>query len=228
MGKAKMFKIHSVDTFSNVYQNKSFREDFLTRSDGSHWLSKGRWSEDVFRNSTPIVLELACGKGDYTMALSALNPDKNYIGVDIKGARIYTGAKAALENNRTNVAFARLRIENILNFFAPAEISEIWITFPDPYPGKSAARHRLTYSRFLAYYKSILAPGGLVHLKTDNLPLFQYSAESVKEFGGEMNYYKEDIYASPLDYDYLEVKTFYEKQHLSNGRTINYMNFRLP
>lgn len=227
MGKAKMYKIRGIDGFSNVYQNHYFRDPWLVKSSGEKWESPGLWNAEVFGNNHPITLELACGKGDYTIALAQEFPERNFIGVDIKGARIYTGAKKALELPLSNVAFARLRIENIMNFFAPGEIDEIWITFPDPFPGKSAAKRRLTHARFLTNYKKLLKPGGLLHLKTDNLPLYEFSLESIREFGGVIQYEKENIYQAPLAYDYLNIKTFYEHQHLANGRTINYLKATL-
>lgn len=227
MGKAKMFKINSVATFPNVFQNLHFTIPRLVDHTGAEVDLKGKWQETVFKNQQPLVLELACGKGDYTIALAQKYPQKNFIGVDVKGARLFTGAKAALEQKLSNVAFLRLRIENILNFFSEGEVSEIWITFPDPFPRKGDAKRRLTAPGFLERYRRICKPGAMVHFKTDDLPLFHFTRDSVAEAGLEMVYYKENIYAAPLDFEELAIKTHYERGHLANGRTINYLQFKL-
>jgi tRNA (guanine-N7-)-methyltransferase len=225
--KAKMFKIRSIDSFSNVYQNPHFTNPVLVDSGGTALNLKGKWKSDVFKNNNPLVLELACGKGDYTIALARKYPNKNFLGIDSKGARIYTGAKTALDEGLTNVAFVRMRIENITNFFAEGEVDEIWITFPDPFPRKGDAKRRLTSHIFLPKYKQIGKPGAVVNFKTDDLPLFHYTKESVVGHSLNIGYYKEDIYSSPLDMEELGIQTFYERQHLANGRTINYLNFTL-
>lgn len=223
MGKAKTFKLDSVATFANVYQNVHFTNPVMLTSDGRELDLKGKWNEVVFRNNHPIILELACGKGDYTVALARKNAGNNYIGVDAKGARIFTGAKTALEEGLTNVAFARMRIENINNFFEPNEVDEIWITFPDPFPRKGDAKRRLSAHGFLERYKKLTKPTAQIHFKTDDLPLFQFTRESMETFGMKLLYYKEDIYASPLDFEELNIQTFYEKNHLAEGRKINYL-----
>jgi tRNA (guanine-N7-)-methyltransferase len=225
--KAKMFKIESIHSFANVYQNFSFEDPQLFNHQKQAVNLKDAWKKEVFGNTNPLVLELACGKGDYTLALARQCTQKNFVGVDIKGARIYTGAKTALEEKILNVAFARFRIEYITHFFAENEVDEIWITFPDPFPRKGSAKNRLTSNRFLSLYKQICKQGAKIHLKTDDLPLFHFTKESVEDFGGVIDYYRENIYAKPLDFEELAVKTFYEKQHLANGRTINYLCFRL-
>ncbi|HWB63333.1 MAG TPA: tRNA (guanosine(46)-N7)-methyltransferase TrmB [Chitinophagales bacterium] len=227
MGKAKMFKIRSIDAFENVFQNEHFTRPVLKDSAGNERELRGRWREGVFKNNNPVVLELACGKGDYAIALARKYPQKNFIGIDIKGARIYTGAKNAMEAGLANLAFARLRIENITNFFAPSEVDEIWITFPDPFPKKGDAKRRLSAHGFLERYRQIAKPGAVVHFKTDDLPLFRFTRESVESFGLKLNYYKEDIYSAPLDFEELEIKTYYERKHLEDGRTINYLAFTL-
>lgn len=225
--KAKMFKIRSIDSFANVYQNPHFTNPALIDHSGASLQLKGRWKQDVFKNNNPLVLELACGKGDYTIALARKYPDKNFLGVDSKGARIYTGAKTALDEGLKNVAFVRMRIENIINFFEDGEVDEIWITFPDPFPRKGDAKRRLTSYKFLPKYKQICKAGALIHFKTDDLPLFHFTKESIEAFGTTPAYYKEDIYAGPFDMEELGIQTFYEKQHLANGRTINYLNFNI-
>lgn len=226
MGKAKTPKLNAVATFPNVFQNPHFTNPLLVNHLQQQVDLKGRWRHEVFKNQQPIVLELACGKGDYTVALAKQYPDKNFIGIDVKGARIYTGAKTALEQQLNNVAFARMRIENILHFFDEGEIDEIWITFPDPFPKKGDAKRRLSAKPFLERYKKLLRPGSTVHFKTDDLPLFHFTLESVKEFGAQVTYYKEDIYSGNFDFPELAIQTHYEKQHLSNGRTINYLRFQ--
>ena len=223
--KNKKKKIAEIGTFNNVFQCPEFNITHLFNANNEAVDFKGKWGEAFFKNDKPIVVELACGKGDYTIALARQDKDKNFIGVDIKGPRIHLGAKTALEEGLANVAFARFKIENILNFFGENEISEIWITFPDPFPKDRHEKHRLTFSSFLEKYKVILKPDGIVNFKTDDLPLFQYSKESVESFKANIFYYKENIYAAPLHINSLEIKTFYEYQHLRNGRTINFMQF---
>lgn len=223
--KEKQKKIATIGTFTNVYQNHDFREPFLYDSEEKPLAVKGKWNEMVLKNELPITLELACGKGEYTVNLAQKYPDRNFIGIDYKGARIFTGAKQALESNQQNVAFARMRIENITNFFAPNEVDEIWITFPDPFPKDRHEKHRLTHARFLDLYKQILKPNGIIQLKTDDIDLFRYTRSVIEEQKLNLLYYKEDIYSAPLDFDFLEVKTFYEKQFLAQGKAINYLRF---
>ena len=223
--KNKRKKIAEINTLPNVYQCPDFNEGELLTATGERVNYRCRWCESVFGNKHPLTLELACGKGDYTVALAAQYPVRNFIGVDIKGPRIHTGAKAAIDQGLHNVAFSRIKIENILTFYGEGEVDEIWITFPDPFPKDRHEKHRLTYSSFLDRYKQILRAGGVVHFKTDDLPLFRYSVESVRAYGVQLQYVQEDIYAAPLDIPELEIKTFYELQHLAKGRTINYMRF---
>lgn len=225
--KAKMFKIRTVATFPNVFQNQDYRDPVMTDHSGAVRTLKGRWREEVFGNANPLVLELACGKGDYALGLARLHPEKNYIGVDVKGARIYTGAKTALEENLSQVAFARMRIENILHFFGQGEVDEIWITFPDPFPRKGDVRRRLSSPAFLSLYRQMLRPGGLIHFKTDDLPLFHYTRDMVWENGCTLLQYAEDIYQNRIDMPEAYIQTFYEKGHIANGKTINYLNFTL-
>lgn len=228
MGKAKMYKINTVATFPNVFQNPHYTNPVLLDYQQKPLELKGCWKKDVFGNHHPLVLELACGKGDYALALGRRYPEKNFLGIDVKGARLFTGAKTALEDNLKNVAFARMRIENITNFFAPGEVDEIWITFPDPFPRKGDAKRRLTAHGFLERYKAMCKPGATVHFKTDDLPLFHFTRESVESFGLTLEVYQENIYAAPLTMDELNIQTYYEKSHLAKGRTINYLRFRLP
>lgn len=227
MGKAKMFKIRGIDSLPNVFQNEHFSKPVLKNHEGQLLDLKGQWAAAVFKNQNPVVLELACGKGDYTLALAKKYKNRNFIGVDTKGARIYTGAKGAIEAGLANAAFVRLKIENIVNFFAPGEISEIWITFPDPFPKKGDAKRRLSAPAFLERYKQICKPGATIHFKTDDLPLFHFTKETVQTTGRKYLYCREDIYSAPLELEELEIKTYYEKKHLDEGRTINYLSFQI-
>ena len=224
--KNKKKKIAEINTLSNVYQCHDYHETELMDASGHKMNLKGKWGSEIFKNNNPITVELACGKGDYTVALAAKYSGRNFIGVDIKGPRIHTGAKTALEQNLHNVAFARLKIQNILHFFAPEEIAEIWITFPDPFPKDRHEKHRLTYKSFLEKYKEVLKKDGVINFKTDDLPLFHYTRDSVTAFGCEILYYKENIYSEPLEMEELSIKTYYEKQHIADGRTINYLRFK--
>ncbi len=211
-----------METFERVFQ-PDFEEVF--RKD--HYL-KGNWAERVFKNNNPVVLELGCGKGEYTIGLSQLHPEKNFIGVDIKGARIWKGARNANENNIQNVAFVRTRIEFIESFFGPDEVDEIWITFPDPQLKKRRNKKRLTGSRFLNHYRQFLVDQGVVHLKTDNDIMYAYT-RSIAEFNGlEIVNATGDLYHSKLADEVLSIRTYYEKQFLNEGSNINYISFRLP
>ena len=213
MGKNKLKHLEELLVFSNTYQ---LRKDL-----------KGRWNEVVFQNSNPITLELACGKGEYTLALARKFPGRNFIGIDIKGARIWRGAKTALEEKISNVAFLRTYIDHLEEYFSAGEVEEIWITFPDPYREKSKARKRLTSEKFLPRYKTILKPGGIIHLKTDDLQLYQFTLEKIAEFKCNIIFSSEDLYAGELPDEILSEKTFYEQQHLEDGRTIRYIKFTL-
>lgn len=227
MGKAKMFKISSINSFTNVFQNEHFTNPVLKNFEGQELDLRGKWKSEVFKNNNPLVLELACGKGDYSIALAKKYPNKNFIGIDSKGARLFTGSKTATAEGLNNLIWIRMRIENITNFFAAHEVDEIWITFPDPFPGLKYAKRRLSAPSFIERYRTIAKPGATVHFKTDDLPLFQYTKEMVDETGCKTLYYKENIYAAPLDFEELEIKTYYEKKHLEIGRTINYLAFQL-
>ncbi len=213
MGKDKLKRFAEVDTFSNVLQldeGKAFQ---------------GQWSKSFFKNDNPLVLELACGKGEYAVNLARLFPNKNFIGIDYKGNRIWRGAKTALEDGVNNVAFLRIQIETILEYFAPGEVDEIWITFPDPQPQISREKKRLTSPRFLEKYKQVLKPGGNVNLKTDNDGLHAYTAEKIDELGLNLHIKTEDLYRSEFADEVLSVKTFYEKKYLKDNKNINYLKF---
>ena len=178
---------------------------------------------DYFANNNPIVLELACGKGEYTVGLAGAYPDVNFIGVDIKGDRIARGSVIAQTNGLTNVAFLRTDITYLRDFFADGEVDEIWITFPDPQPRPKQEKHRLTHPRFLTMYHEILSPSGTLHLKTDSPNLFAYSVDSVKQFGFQDLLMTTDLYESSLNEIHLGIKTKYEQLFYNQGFTINYL-----
>lgn len=222
MGKNKLAKFEELANLDRVFQ-PDFEEVFQ-----KDYHLKGKWSSDVFHNQNPIVLELGCGKGEYTTGMARRFSAKNFIGIDIKGARIWKGAKTANENNISNAAFLRTRIEFINSFFSEAEVSEIWLTFPDPQEKKRRKKKRLTGSRFLNLYRSFLKHNGIVHLKTDNKILFQYTRDLAIYNDLEILYSTEDLYNSDYDDEILNIKTFYEKQFLEQGIDIKYIKFRLP
>lgn len=224
----KLQKFAELLTFPNVYENFDVKHPQLTGLNGIPVDLKGKWAKEHFKNDLPIVLELACGRGEYSLGLARVFPDRNFIGVDIKGARIWKGARIALEEKLENVAFLRTRIEQISLFFTPGEISEIWITFPDPFLQSKKANRRLTAPRFLAEYRKILQKDGLIHLKTDEPNLFEYTLEVLNEDGRvEIIYQDDNIYANPLPFPELEIKTYYEKMHLARGASIKYVRFKL-
>ena len=219
MGKNKLKKFSEMETFQNVFQ---FPFSVLKEKG---FPMKGRWREDFFHNDNPIVLELGCGKGEYAVGLAKNFTNMNVIGVDIKGARMWTGAKESVQKGMTNVAFLRTSIELIAEFFAPGEVDEIWITFPDPQMKK--VNKRLTSVRFMNIYRQILKDNGIMHLKTDSPFLYAYTDASVKlnKFNVEVN--TDDLYHSGLADDILEIQTFYEKQWLARGLTIKYIKWHL-
>lgn len=188
---------------------------------------KGKWAADFFKNSNPVVLELACGKGEYTVNLAQMFPEKNFIGVDYKGNRIWRGAKTAIEEHIPNVGFLRIQIENLVDYFGENEVDEIWITFPDPQPQISREKKRLTSPRFLNLYKQMLKPGGFINLKTDNDGLHAYTAEKIEELGLPLHIKTEDLYHSPYADEVLNIKTYYEKKYLKDNKNINYLKYSL-
>jgi len=213
VGKDKLKRFAEVNTFSNVLQldaGKPF---------------KGQWNAVFFNNSNPVVLELACGKGEYTVNLATLFPNKNFIGIDYKGNRIWRGAKTALEEGVNNVGFLRIQIETILDYFAPGEVDEIWITFPDPQPQISREKKRLTSQRFLDKYKLLLKPGGFINLKTDNDAFHAYTAEKIATTNLSLHIKTEDLYNSVYTNEVLSIKTYYEKKYLKENKNINYLKF---
>nr|WP_299388143.1 tRNA (guanosine(46)-N7)-methyltransferase TrmB [Allomuricauda sp.] len=218
--KNKLKRFKENENFSNVVQPT---RDEVLKGFGL----KGKWST-YFQNNNPIVLELGCGKGEYTVELARRNPDKNYIGIDIKGARFWRGAKTALEEQLGNVAFLRSQIELIDLLFAEAEVDGIWITFPDPQIKYKRTKHRMTNPVFLEKYKQVLKPGGLVHLKTDSEFMHGYTLGLLQGLGHEILYSNHDVYknaGSPLEV--MEIQTFYENQYLEKGKPITYIQFRI-
>ncbi len=188
---------------------------------------KGAWRREFFGNDNPIVLELGCGKGEYTVALAKSDPSRNYIGIDIKGARMWRGAKSATEAQMTNVGFLRTRIEFINSFFAEGEVDEIWITFPDPQLKTRRAKKRLTAPTFLNNYARFLATDGVINLKTDSKHLFNYTAEVIRRFDLPLEVSNDDIYGSGYADATLSIKTAYEAVYLQRGLPITYTRFRL-
>lgn len=187
----------------------------------------GRWHAEIFDNSNPITLELACGKGAYTTSLARLHPERNYIGIDIKGARLWKGVKRAEEMQLNSVRFLRIYIDHLPEYFALNEVSEIWITFPDPYSRAGDRNKRLTSPRFLEMYKKILKPGGLIHFKTDDAALLEYTLHSIDSLGGTVLKCYDDIYRQDMDDTALTIQTSFEKKHLTDNKTIKYCKFLL-
>lgn len=221
MGKDKLRRFAENLTFACFVQPE-FKEIFHR----DHPL-KGRWRADFFRNDRPIVLELGCGKGEYTVALAERDASRNYIGIDIKGARMWRGAKTATERRMAHVGFLRTRIEFIGSFFAPDEVDEIWITFPDPQLRTRRAKKRLTAPPFLASYAQLLKPGGRIHLKTDSRHLYDYTQAVIARFGLPCEAACPDIYGTGFADEVLSVKTAYEQKFLACGLPITYTRFRL-
>ncbi len=219
--KNKLKRFRENETFYNVIQPER------TTLNDQKFSLKGKWNTHFFKNNNPIVLELGCGKGEYSVHLATQHPDKNYIGIDIKGARFWRGAKTALENELTNVAFLRAQIELITSCFSQNEVDEIWITFPDPQIKYKRTKHRLTRPEMLSDYKKVMKPEGVLHLKTDSEFLFGYTLGTVSQLG-EILYAHHDIYNnSDAPKEATAVQTFYEKQFLAENKAITYIQFRL-
>ena len=220
--KNKLKRFKENETFSNVVQPK--REELL---EGLFTL-KGNWDKDFFKNENPLVLELGCGKGEYSVNLAREFPNKNFLGIDIKGARFWRGAKTALEENLPNVGFLRTQIELITHCFAPNEVDVIWITFPDPQIKYKRTKHRLTNSEFLDRYREVLKPCGTIHLKTDSEFMHGYTLGLLHGLGEEIIYAHHDIYGSTgAPKAVTSIQTFYEQQYLEKGKKITYVSFQL-
>jgi tRNA (guanine-N7-)-methyltransferase len=221
VGKNKLARWNELGTFNNVFQPE------IGDVSGKDHPVKGTWKKQIFRNMNPVVLELGCGKGEYTIGLATRFPGNNFVGVDIKGARMWRGAKTASEQNLSNVAFLRTRIEFINSFFDEDEADEIWITFPDPHPGGRNSNKRLTSPWFLNRYRLFMKDKGLIHLKTDNTELYDYTKKVLLRNNLEMVCSTNDLYSGSLSDDLLSIKTYYEKIFLNDGLKINYLSFRL-
>lgn len=212
MGQKKLIRFEAIRQFANVFEYPQNMRD--------NWHS-------FFKNAQPITLELACGKGEYAVGLSRLHPDENFIGIDIKGNRIWRGAKTALDEKLTNVAFIRSSIDKVTDYFAPAAISAIWITFPDPQLRGSRSKKRLTHPRFLRLYQQILKPGGLVHLKTDSPVLYDFTRTVINLFELSLLYSTNDLYAEKELSPELQIKTHYEGLDIAGSNRIHYLCFQI-
>lgn len=213
MGQKKLVRFEELKSFSNVLE-------FPANMPG-HW-------KYHFKNSNPVTLELACGKGEYAVGLAQLYPERNFIGIDLKGNRIWVGAKKALKENILNVAFLRIQIDQIEDYFANAEVNEIWITFPDPQLRISKAKKRLTHPKFLRSYKQLLAPGGFIHLKTDSPVLYNFTKKVIEQYNCILHKDSNDIYSEEQITDELKIKTYYESLDIARSNRIHHICFSLP
>ena len=221
--KNKLKRFNQNLTFLNVIQPS--REELIENK----FSLKGNWRKDFFKNENPIVLELGCGKGEYSVYLAKENLDKNFIGIDLKGARLWAGAKESLILELTNVAFIRAQIELVSDLFSENEIDEIWITFPDPQIKYKRTKHRLTNPQFLAKYKNILKPEGFIHLKTDSEYMHGYTLGLLQGMGIEVAYAHHDLYTNPYaPKEASAVQTYYEKIYLEENKPITYLKFKFP
>ena len=213
MGQKKLQRFAELETFPNVLQ---YPENMA-----------GNWN-NFFHNTNPITLELACGKGEYAVGLGRLSPDRNFIGVDLKGNRIWVGAKKALTEKLTNVGFLRTQIDQIGKYFAPGEVEEIWLTFPDPQLRTSKARKRLTHPKFLRLYQQIMTPGGYIHLKTDSPSLYRFTKWVIDLYQLPVVEDIDDVYAQENVSPVLQIKTHYEGLDIAASNKVHYLQFRLP
>lgn len=221
MGKNKLQRFAEIAEFDHVLELTDFQNEENKKP-------RGRWNSEVFKNEQPLTLELACGKGEYTLELAERNPDRNFVGVDIKGARLWKGAKRTLDRELENIRFLRIYIDHLYEYFGKEEVEEIWITFPDPYPKWSDRNKRLTSPKFLAIYQKVLARKGVIHFKTDSDRLFEYSRSVLSDGNCEIVDRVLDVHGERPDDALLSVKTYYEKKHIENGKTIKYLKFTLP
>ncbi len=213
MGQKKLIRFAEIETFPNVLQ---YPQDM-----------KGKWT-GFFKNNHPITLELACGKGEYAVGLGRLYPQRNFIGIDLKGNRIWVGAKTALKENLTNVAFVRSQIDQVTNYFAEGEVSEIWITFPDPQLRASKQKKRLTHPKYLRCYQQLLKQDGIIHLKTDSPVLYRFTKEVISLYNLPLHYSTDDLYKEENMSDELKIKTHYEGLDIAQSNRIHYLQFSLP
>jgi len=222
LGKNKLSRFRELETLDRVFQ-PSFEEVYQ-----KDYHLKGHWKTEVFGNEKPLVLELGCGKGEYTLGLARLHPRKNYMGLDIKGARIWKGARTAHHEALQNVAFLRTRIDFITSFFGAGEVDELWITFPDPQEKKRRRKKRLTGAIFLNRYRQLLKDQGLVHLKTDNRELYRYTLELAKYNNLVVERHTDDLDSTGWQDEAVSIRTFYESRFRSEGLKIHFIQFRLP
>jgi len=213
MGHKKLIRFEAIKSFPNVLQYPEGMQ--------------GKWNA-FFNNDNPVTLELACGKGEYTVALARLYPGRNFIGVDLKGNRIWSGAKKALDEGLKNVAFLRTQIESITGYFAEGEVSEIWITFPDPQLRMSKAKKRLTHPRFLRLYKKIMKEGSFIHLKTDSPDLYNFTSLVAELYELNIAESYSDVYAEPDIHQDLKIKTYYESLDIAGSNKVHYLKFSIP
>lgn len=220
MAKNKLKRYGEIVEFKNVTDLSELRP-------GMEADLRGRWAAEIFGNPKPVTLELACGKGDYAVNLARLFPERNFIGIDIKGERLWVGSGTAQEQGLENVHFIRGRINFLPAIFATGEIDEIWITFPDPFLSNRRRTRRLTHPLFLDRYRQVLRPGGLIRLKTDSPELYAFTLETIASEGHEIIERIDDVYALPEVPELLRIRTYYENMHLEEGRTIRYVSFTL-
>jgi len=224
----KLVKFTEILTFPNVYESTQVNDSQLSGKDGALLELKGVWNSEHFKNNNPIVLELACGHGDYTLSLGRRYPDKNFIGIDVKGARIWKGARIALDEGLSNVAFLRCKIEFVEQFFSNGEVDEIWITFPDPFLKDSKYNRRMTSPKFIQSYKAILKEDSFVNVKTDSPEFYAHTKGVLEELNIPLEEDWFDIYSEKqLMHPDLDIKTYYEKKHLAIKRTIKFLRFKL-
>lgn len=220
MAKHKLFRFSENEKFPNLIQ--------LPYTEAINGVPlKGKWGDEFFKINQPLILELGCGKGEYTIGLAKRYPETNFIGIDVKGARLWRGCKTSNDEKMGNVGFIRTQIELIDLYFEAEEVSEIWITFPDPQPKEFKARKRLTNPLFLERYRNFLNKDGFIHLKTDNTGFFDYTLEVIKEQGHKLLFQERDVYNSDCKGALVEIQTFYEKKYLELGQPIHYLKFQL-
>lgn len=220
MAKTKLQRFEDIDKFENVLELTDFQDDGTEKP-------KGEWKREIFENDNPITLELACGKGDYTVGLARKFPFENFIGIDIKGSRLWKGARKARDEELSNVRFLRVYIDHLDEYFAEDEVEEIWITFPDPYLRGGNRSKRLTSDKFLRVYRKIVRDSGPIHLKTDSEELFNFTKYAVEKNKGRILDEVENVYEERENDEILTIKTDFEQKHLQKGRIIKYLKFTL-
>lgn len=217
MPKIKEKRMKALEHMENVFLWKNYNS--------TNSFPKGTWNSEIFKNNNPIVLELACGKGEYSVGLGEMYPNKNFVGFDLKGNRLWVGATNALQKKLDNVRFFRAYIDHLFDYFAPKEVDEIWIIFPDPQLKKD--RKKLTSPKFLDVYRPLLKPGATINLKTDSPELYAFTLETIEELGLKLHRNVEDVHRDCPDDPELQIRTYYEGLHLERGRTIRFLSFSL-